>query len=550
MGRGLRIGHSATQNRTMPAAFGGYTVTGRDAAFVYGSSSASIPSNPVTTARNATGSGTRYDVTTDAELDAVPWGALGPGDVVNWFWKSTPYTKKPGLRAQGTALNPVIIQGVTDASGNRPRLNLDGAQTAQGSNVGANIVFAASDTEALGGIVIKRGPSDPYGAYKPSYIEFKNVELYGARTGASFISRAGATVAWPTFSAGIWIQLGAYITIENCVVYDCSMGFFSNAKDNIMGETTEHVTLRNNRFYGCGTVGDGGVHNVYLQCHRPIVEGNYIGQLRAGAGGSSYKSRCGHEVFRNNWVYSTSARALDLVHPEDQTDAMCAQAGFGVDYFYGNVIVHDYDSPMGGAYRPVHYGGDNSGEDEGAGGAVYPTGFPEYRYRLYWFNNTYITKHDGDPNRKLVMFQLSTQQQVVWAWNNIVSVTGSGPIERMCWMEYSGTINLLGKNVIYSPVDTLQNHRADGAADRGIVYQLGTAITGNPNFADLPNRDASILAGSSAINQATSTPAGLPSDSYTTELSSYPVLNQPRNATNGWSVRAAGTQDCGAFEYA
>ena len=103
-----------------------------------GSASADVPSDPVTFARSASGAGTRYDVRNDTDMDNVPWGALGAGDVVNIYWKATPYTRKWGMGRNadrlGTESNPIVINGVTDASGLRPQFNWNGCRTATGSN--------------------------------------------------------------------------------------------------------------------------------------------------------------------------------------------------------------------------------------------------------------------------------------------------------------------------------------------------------------------------------------------------------------------------------
>lgn len=74
--------------------------------------------------------------------------------------------------------------------------------------------------------------------------------------------------------------------------------------------------MRNSRVYGNGVVGSYYEHNFYVQAHMPVIEGNYIGEVRAGSEGSSYKSRSSGEVFRYNYVVS-STRAMDWVYSED-----------------------------------------------------------------------------------------------------------------------------------------------------------------------------------------------------------------------------------------
>jgi hypothetical protein len=157
-----------------------------------------------------------------AELDSVPFGSLVAGDVVNIYARSTPYLAKFGLRAQGTASQPVIINGVSDADCKKPILNFDGAKTAVGTDSPGNLVFGGYN-EGLGGIVIKRGPStqDPYGAYEPKFITIQGLQVQGARKGAAYTTLAG--VASTYGSAGcIWIQQGEDITVRNNIVSDCA----------------------------------------------------------------------------------------------------------------------------------------------------------------------------------------------------------------------------------------------------------------------------------------------------------------------------------------
>lgn len=76
------------------------------------------------------------------ELTQVPWLSLVAGDVVNIYYRATPYATLIGLRAQGTADQPVTINGVTDASCNRPVLtavNAVPAADSKAANFGADI---------------------------------------------------------------------------------------------------------------------------------------------------------------------------------------------------------------------------------------------------------------------------------------------------------------------------------------------------------------------------------------------------------------------------
>src|SRR5262249_7573529 len=197
------------------------------------------------------------------------------------------------LRGQGTPANPIVVNGVTDANGNRPVCQFAGARTASGSNPGgaANVFTSVPEYgESLGGIVIKRGPDDDYFSYKPQWIEIRNLEVTGANHGTTYTTLAGGSAVFGA-AAGIYVQVGRDILIENCIATDNSFGIFAMATDELLSQACERVTVRSCRVFGNGIAGSWFEHNVYLQCANPLIEGNFIGQTRSGSLGSSYKSR-------------------------------------------------------------------------------------------------------------------------------------------------------------------------------------------------------------------------------------------------------------------
>jgi hypothetical protein len=343
-------------------------------------SAPAVPTNTVTTALTATGTGTTYNCYTDADIDLVPWGALGAGDVVNVYWKSTPYARKWGMGRNiantGTSSNPIIVNGVTDASGNRPKFNFNGATTARGSNPSlltgpyfgntAYDLYDQADTynnlEDYTGILIR-------GFYQssPAYIQIKNLEVYGAR--GTFTALSGTTRSYITSTLGyptsaIRVQNGNDVLIENCVIKDCGWGVFTQTNGPNLVDTVNRFTMRKCFLSGNGVVGSGTEHNAYIQGTNPVIEGNYFGPLIDGALGSSYKSRASGEIFRYNWV-ETNARAIDFVEPEDQasgTIGIYDQADYGIDHVYGNVIAVDEDQmkTQNEVYHPFHFGSDKN----------------------------------------------------------------------------------------------------------------------------------------------------------------------------------------------
>ncbi len=516
----------------------------------------SVLSNPVTTALDATGSGTRYDVTNDTELRAVPFGALTAGSVVNIFYSATPYSTKIGLRGQGTSTDPIVINGVTDASGNRPKINGEGATTAAGSNPsggygGANDTFSSTPDygEGLGLIVVKRGPNDGYATYSPRHIHVKNLEVYGGYTTSytSYTTLAGGTASHSAGGAGIYLLLLKDGLIENCVIHDNSFGVFMQAKDGVLSEACERITVRNCRVYNNGVVGSFFEHNFYVQCRQPVIEGNFIGIVKSGSEGSSYKSRSSGEIFRYNYVEG-SARVIDFVHSEDQaTDGIVTLPEYGTDYVYGNLLVND--ASLGNyAGNMIHLGGDNLGEDD-TGAFTNPS--LKYRQRMYFFHNTVVFRgqNSSSPYRGAI-FDLSLAANnpntskgapsTVESWNNIYVYTGVlGAPTEPGWMEYAGVVNHYGNNIAFG---TFQDARSDALTGRAVLNNAGTLITADPAFTNLAGHDYSLASGSSARGQASSPTA------VSSVTAAHPVQYQPRMAANGLVARSS-TNDIGACEY-
>jgi parallel beta-helix repeat protein len=425
------------------------------------------PVNVCTTA--LVGSHATYDVGPGrayAELDNVPFGALVAGDVVNIHARGTPYRSVFGLRAQGTSARPVIINGVTDGSCNKPVIDFDGARTAAGSNPGNGQNVYGADVqynEALAGIIVKRGPSvqDAYGVYEPKWIVIQGLAVRGARKGSTFTTLAGGTFTRGS-AACIWIQSGEDITIRNNDVSDCAFGIFLMAKDNMLSETTVRANIANNRVYFNGVVGSYSEHGFYVQAASPVVEGNYIGQVRPGSQGSSYKSRASGEVFRRNYVVC-SAFCADFVQTEEQTNGIALQPDYGTDYVYGNTFISEGSA--------IHYGGDNMGEQNSNGttSVVFVPPVP-YRKHLRFWNNTFNL---STSTYRLWLFKLSAQETQMDAWGNTFNLTFTGG-GQLSWLGYAGQLRLGPGNVINGPAPV------DAQTDSGAVAPIFSVIKGAP----------------------------------------------------------------------
>lgn len=505
---------------------------------------ASVMADPVTAAM--TGTHATYNIYSDADGNAVPWGALVAGDVVNIYWKSTPYRFKFGLRGQGTIGAPIVINGVTDSSGNRPQFDWSsGAFTAAGCNpsghfggyLGDSDVFSATQAygESLGGILIKSGPNDNFDTYVPKWIQIKNLDLRGAH--GTYTALDGTVQSWN--GAGLWVLRSEDCLAENCLVTDNANGLFTQANNGTIEHTSVRFAIRNCRVWGNGVVGSFYEHNVYNQGWGSITEGCYLGQLRAGAIGSAFKSRQGAEVFRYNWV-EANARAMDFVHSEDNASGIPLQPNYGVTWVYGNVIISDQGLTNGGSGNPIHFGGDNLGEQDSSTTVVVPS--QPYRTQLYFWNNTFYMRLDTAAAYKAMIFQLSLVGTRCDAWNNVFALVGTTVFS---WLGQAGVLNLRGTNLVYGSV----NNALDTAnAANYQVNKIGTLVSGDPLFTDMANREFFLQYSSAAVDAGGSAPSGLPMSDID---STFPVEYQPRKRSNGYVARVQGGTaiDVGATEY-
>ena len=477
--------------------------------------------------------GTRtFNVTTDAELDAVPFATLAAGDVVNIHHRSTPYKRIIRVHTSGTEAAPIIIHGVTDGSGNRPVFSGDGAAVATGCLSIFDFAYPNSwvHREAIGLIATAIGAGDNY-YDRPKYVTFQNLEVLDVRLGKSYSDADGITRAWGEAS-GIRVQDGADIVVQNCVIHDCDYGYFTQANNDDALHAPLRLVLRNCRIYDCGMVGRATEHGVYLQAIDPIIEGNYLGLNRVGSDGSAFKSRSANLVFRYNWV-EASARGLDIVHSEDSWLGVQAAPNYGVSHVYGNVICNDWMRLGRGAAYPMHLGGDNMGEDGQVGFAPVTDAsltasgnLRVYQHTLYAYGNTFMFRSNSNQTYRMSWFDLSlsgtaTQPRTtVYEWDNAVLMEGTS---EWAQLRYAGQI-VHGGGSIAQVTGTLRASHEN--ADPSKFNISGTLTLGTLGLTDYRVTAAAPRAG---------TPAGLPS-TFRSELAA--VSSQPRVLSNGIAPRA------------
>ena len=541
-------------------------------------SSGQPSSNPVTYAMTGVrtfdiGPGKTYTTP-----DTFPWHTLVAGDVVNIYYSATPYNTLITIDAFGTETNPVIINGVTDANGNRPKFDVTAG--CSNASVSAPIYYPSNRLSSdgwrrLGVFNLAIRGSAQWANYAtgwyPEYITFQNFEVCGANTSTpNLITLPDGTTA-PFFNgAAFYFLQSRNCTIENCKIYNNSFGVYTQARTG-----TSHInintTIRNSHFELNGIIDSYYEHNCYVQGMTPVVEGNYFGRLKSGANGSAYKSRTVGEVFRYNWCES-HMRAVDLVHCEDWASVSTVQPDRPYTYVYGNVICN-LSTASGYTWSPFHFGGDNTGEDSGSSyephlhsplGYNKPTDPPNrYRERLFFYNNTYVTGGAGGMGSQY--FDLSLMggnlspndngyvhdRTKVDAWNNAF-YSGAGGANS--WVQYAGTAHLHATNNVDGTVidhpTTPASFVADAPGRLDIIKESG--ITYNSSgFANFANFDYTPTSTSTLLNRSIDDFQTTFSGSNAGGVQHYNVEFMPKIRSNGMVPRTVqgSAMDLGAFEY-
>ena len=438
------------------------------------------------------GSHATYDVgpgKTYAELTDVPWLSLQAGDVVNIYYRATPYRTYVALKAQGTATDPVVINGVTDAGCNRPEINGSGAVYAADRASGYDNQYST-----IGSAFYIWWGNGGW-ARKPKFITIQNLRITGASTGIYAV------------------------TVEDFLVQNCEItgnngwGIFVNTKnDDPNGEETSYrVTIRGNQIYDNGVVGSYLFHNLYIQSYRATYEGNYIGQLVPGAQGSSLKDRSSGTIIRYNTIVA-AARALDLVETEGGHGTVDADPLYNEAWVYGNLIINDSSLPGASSGALIHWGYDNTFAEARTGTLHF------YDNTLY--NNTKgtVAVFDQQSNNDTRDPQntVEVQNSVLWA--------SSG---RLAMGKSLGKVSFSGGNWISSGWLSGTSSTSSGV----VVTTGGTLLAGTSPGLDANYRPAS---GSPVIGAAAGT-------------TPTPVLYEFA-APAGVAARAT-ARDLGAFEH-
>jgi hypothetical protein len=455
----------------------------------------------------------------------VPWLDLQAGDVVNIHYRPEPYRTLIGLRAQGTQDEPVIINGVTNDSCQRPIVSGENADYARDARRNS---FGGKALEGAGIVTIYHLPSDSSETYTPRHIVIQNLKLTGAHAGNSFYTMAGAQQGWAHFSAGIYAVRVHDLTVENCEITGNGLGVFTNTKGDTPEEYSANVIIRRNQIYLNGNPGRFFEHNLYIQARRALYEGNFIGQAW---GGSSLKDRSSGTVIRYNKILS-SARALDLVETEEENfKVLQADPLYPYAWVYGNLIVNDSSAQTGFAVNVVHWGFDN---DVGRGRSG----------TLFFYHNTLVNKVAQKAFWYSVPFQigrdaLAPEGATVEAAGNAFIQLGDSE-----WRFLSQAGSLRFKGVNYVPQTWFPSNpkfdKADVHKDKGASLLQAKDARLDAGFAPKP--------GSPLLDQPDAGPSVTPSGANADNLSVRHQYKDGVGIVPRPASRKPGKAALGAFE--
>ena len=205
----------------------------------------------------------------------VPLESLVGGDIVNIYYKSTPYYEKFCLSPNASLSNPVTIHGVPDASGNLPVLDGQSATT--------RLALDYSGDERS---VIHVGATATPNNQTARGVIIENLDVKSGRTPYTYTCDAGTTKSYLTNAASIRVVDADGVIIRNCIIRDSHNGL-------ITSPTTSNLTFEGCYIWGNGRSASTTEHNVYSEVLHIIAQYNHFGPPMAGSSGNNFKDRFG-----------------------------------------------------------------------------------------------------------------------------------------------------------------------------------------------------------------------------------------------------------------
>lgn len=402
-----------------------------------------------------------------ANISAVPWEALQPGDTVLIHWRAAPYREKWVIGRGGTAAAPLTVRGVRGPSGQLPIVEGNGAVTRAQLNYWNDVRS-----------VVKIGGSNVPADTTPKHVSIENLDIRGGRPPYTFTASGGQVRSYVNNAAAIHVEKGEHVTIRNCILSDCGNGLFVSSSDS---SVSRDILVEGNYIHGNGNDGSIYQHNNYTAAVGIVFQFNRFGPLRGTAGGNNLKDRSAGLVVRYNWIEGGN-RQLDLVDAEDSVVIRSVPA-YRSTYVYGNVLVE----PAGAGNRQIaHYGGDS--------GSI-----ADYRKgTLYLHHNTIVSTRTD----RTTLMRLSTNDERCDARNNIFYVSAAGTTLSM--LDSAGVLDLSHNWCKPGWVSTF-------GTLTGQVNIDGTGISGNsPGFRDEAGQDYRLAANSGCVDAGGPLGASLP----------------------------------------
>ncbi|MEI8360543.1 MAG: fibronectin type III domain-containing protein [bacterium] len=485
----------------------------------------------IRSASSGTGSAKVYEIgpgKTYTSLGALNWSLLGPGDTVNVYPNKNgngdvvPYYEKPMISVRGTAVAPIIIQGIADPTTGKLPI-IDGSNAIENSQW--NRSYMPLHDVAL--VLISYRPTQNDSGWSPGYFNFNNFEItngYGGDPGfPTTYTDFNGLVRTYGHGCGIYIEKGDHITFKNNIIHGNNDGIFGAGQGD--QRNLEDIIFESNYIYGNGTVSSSQQHNSYVEGINVIYQYNKYGPLRALSVGGGLKDRGAGTIIRYNW-FQGGGHLIDLVESQNYQASEVYLDSYNKTFVYGNIF---YNQFPGGAATPIHYGGD--------GGVT-----PSYRKGiLAFYHNTLVNIADQSQAWRVNVFDMSSAGESLDARNNIVNFipvnTQTVPDQDLLSNE---GVAYFGKNWVNS---TWTRNRSDGI--------FTGHIAGTANFINNPQRNAgfistttgslnfNLLATSQNIDQG----AAMPADFLPVQMSYSDPQLQALRVVNGSAM------DLGAFEY-
>ncbi len=294
---------------------------------------------------------------------------LGPGDVVEI--DPGTYNEVKRWTPAGTAAQPIVIRGVGAA---RP-------------------VFDATNLVVDGALPHPRAVFQ----VEANYITLESLEFRNTRNGNN--------------GAGIRVTSGNNVTVRNCRVTYCDMGFMSDNNSNLLIESSE-IASNGTALY------DGYSHNLYLGGNNTTVRFCYIHDALYG---QNFKTRGHYTELLYNYIADSQDGEVGLVD-STQTAATNSHALMLGNFVLSKPRLSGYNSG-----RFIQFGQDSGGQHNGT---------------LFAFNNTFLA---GDGRIQFLSAnaagaRIVTENNIFYGSSQLVGTTGGGISGTNNWAQSAAVI--------------------------------------------------------------------------------------------------------------